>query len=157
MRKQLVLHIASRCPFHPSTALCRLLRQSCEAALADEKPDGLYEADLTFVDDGQIQILNRDNRHIDAATDVLSFPLGEENTWEENPASARLMLGDIIISYEHALNQATDFGHSKEREFCYLAVHSMLHLLGYDHMTDPEREIMRQKEEAALAKIGLAR
>ncbi len=108
------------------------------------------EVDITIVDDEEIHMLNRDYRNVDRPTDVLSFALDEES--EEEPE----LLGDIIISAETASRQAEEFGHGLEREIVYLAVHGLLHLLGYDHMTDEDKAVMRAKEEEALREIRLS-
>jgi probable rRNA maturation factor len=88
---------------------------------------------------------------------VLSFPLGEDGKFDKNPENGSLMLGDIVISVDHALSQANLYGHGIEREIAFLTVHSMLHLLGYDHVNGGmEQAIMREKEEAILTNLGLA-
>lgn len=120
----------------------------------DYSPDA--EVSLIFVDDNYIRSLNAEYRNIDKATDVLSFALneGEEMPEEEE---AEDLLGDIVISLPTAKRQALEYGHSFEREVAYLTAHGSLHLLGYDHMTDEDREVMREKEEAILAKLGIFR
>ena len=108
--------------------------------------------------EGKIRQMNNEFRHIDAATDVLSFPLGENGKYDLNPDSGCKQLGDIVISVEHAVAQAAEFGHTFQREMGYLTVHSMLHLLGYDHVNGGlEKTIMREKEEEALGRLGLTR
>ena len=116
------------------------------------------EVNITFTDDEKIREMNNQFRHIDAATDVLSFPLGENGEYDINPDTGCKQLGDIVISVEHAVAQANEFGHTFEREMGYLTVHSMLHLLGYDHVNGGlEKTIMREKEEEALGRLGLTR
>ena len=101
--------------------------------------------------------MNKKFRNIDSSTDVLSFPLGENGEYDTNPETGAKMLGDIVISVEHALSQANLYGHGIEREVAFLTVHSMLHLLGYDHEKGGlERTIMREKEEQVLDALGLA-
>ena len=101
----------------------------------------------------RIQTLNRDFRHVDAVTDVLTFP-----AWEgEISLSADGYLGDIMICYERAKEQAEAYGHSLERELSFLAVHGVLHLLGYDHMTEQDERVMREKQTAILDSIGVTR
>ncbi|WP_177564654.1 rRNA maturation RNase YbeY [Phascolarctobacterium sp.] len=116
------------------------------------------EVDITIVDDAEIHTLNRDYRNVDRSTDVLSFALDEES--EEEPelvgGPEEHLLGDIIISAETAARQAEEFGHGLEREIVYLAVHGLLHLLGYDHMNDADKAVMRAKEEEALREIRLS-
>lgn len=120
--------------------------------------DDMTEVDITIVDDEEIHILNREYRNVDRATDVLSFALdeGEEDEPELIDGPEEHLLGDIIISAETAQRQGEEFGHGLEREIVYLAVHGLLHLLGYDHMTDEDKKIMRAKEEEALREIRLS-
>lgn len=134
-----------------------LIRKSCNATLKYENFSGDCEIDVTIVDDQMIQEMNREFRNIDSSTDVLSFPLGQDGIYDKNPATNAFMLGDIVISYEHAEKQAHLYGHSLEREIAFLTVHSMLHLLGYDHVNGGlEQATMREKEEAILELLGLA-
>ena len=110
------------------------------------------------MDDKKIQELNRDYRGIDRPTDVLSFPL-REAVEDEGPKVSvdEWLLGDIVVSMETALRQAEEYGHSLERELGFLIVHGCLHLLGYDHQREEERQVMREKEEAILTSLGLTR
>lgn len=103
------------------------------------------EVSVSFVDNEEIKGLNRDYRGVDKETDVLSFPMDDEFSVE-----GPLLLGDIIISLEKALEQSKDFGHSLYREISYLTAHSMFHLLGYDHMNEEEKNIMREKEKEVM-------
>ena len=107
----------------------------------------------------EIKNLNKIYRNKDAVTDVLSFPLtSEDGTVEINPETGAVQLGDVVISLETAVKQAQNFGHSLEREVGFLTVHSMLHLLGYDHETSQlDQRIMREKEESVLEKLGISR
>lgn len=118
------------------------------------------EVDVTIVDDAEIHELNREYRGMDKPTDVLSFALDEDNEDSDEPellgAPEEHLYGDIIISAETALRQAEEYGHGLERELTYLAVHGMFHLLGYDHMTEAEKAVMRAKEEEALRAINLS-
>ena len=119
--------------------------------------DDMTEVDITIVDDEEIHQLNRDYRGVDRPTDVLSFALDEDDEDEPELLEGQLhLLGDIIISAETAIRQAEEFGHGLEREIVYLAVHGLLHLLGYDHMVEEDKVIMRAKEEEALRAINLA-
>lgn len=120
--------------------------------------DDMTEVDITIVDDEEIHTLNREYRNVDRPTDVLSFALdeGEEDEPELVDGPEEHLLGDIIISAETAQRQGEEFGHGLEREIVYLAVHGLLHLLGYDHMTDEDKKIMRAKEEEALREIRLS-
>ena len=141
-----------------SYKLKRLVRLSVEATLAYEEIERDLEVSVTFTDDEGIRKLNRNYRKIDKPTDVLSFPLfdfdGEGDAMSEELDD---MLGDIVISLERAAAQADEFGHSFEREVAFLTVHSMLHLLGYDHETSEEDELdMRQRQTAVMETLGLA-
>lgn len=107
------------------------------------------EVAVLFVDNEQIREINRDFRNIDKETDVLSFPID----LDFKDLSLPNMLGDIVISVEKAIEQAKDFGHSVDREILYLVCHSMFHLMGYDHMTDSEKIIMREKEKTTMRKM----
>lgn len=119
--------------------------------------DDMTEVDITIVDDEEIHQLNRDYRNVDRPTDVLSFALDEDDEDEPELLEGQLhLLGDIIISAETATRQAEEFGHGLEREIVYLAVHGLLHLLGYDHMVEEDKAVMRAKEEEALRAINLA-
>lgn len=135
-----------------------LIRKCCIASLAANDMSGKYEVNVTFLDNEQIRELNRDFRNKDKSTDVLSFPLGEDGIFDLNPETECLQLGDIVISMETAIEQAKIYGHTLEREVAFLTVHSMLHLLGYDHEEGGLEEMqMRAKEEAVLESLGLAR
>ena len=113
---------------------------------------------MTFVDDEQIKELNKKHRDIDKSTDVLSFPLGEDGKYDVNPETGAKILGDIVISMETAVRQAEEYGHPLQREVAFLTVHSMLHLLGYDHVNGGLEAVhMREKEEAVLTQLGLKR
>ena len=134
-----------------------LIRKSCNATLKLEGFDSPAEVDVTLVNDEEIKEMNRLYRNIDSATDVLSFPLGENGNYDRNPENGAFMLGDIVISVDHALAQANLYGHGIEREVAFLTVHSMLHLLGYDHENGGlEQMTMREKEENVLDALGLA-
>lgn len=115
------------------------------------------EVDITLVDDAAIHELNRTYRGIDRPTDVLSFALdeGEEEPEVEDDEIEHL-LGDVIISAPTAVRQGEEYGHGLEREMTYLAVHGMLHLLGYDHMEEKDKLIMRKREEEVLRRLDLA-
>lgn len=108
-----------------------------------------YEVSVSFVDNDEIKFLNKEYRGIDKETDVLSFPF-EEDLPIPNP-----LLGDIIISIEKAYEQSLDYGHSLDREIAYLTAHSMFHLMGYDHMNDEEKEIMRNKEKCVMKNLNI--
>ena len=133
-----------------------LVRNACKAVLQTENFTESAEINISFVDDESIRQINNEFRNIDKSTDVLSFPMGENGEYDINPENGCKMLGDVVISVEHAVSQAELFGHSNEREIGYLTVHSVLHLLGYDHVDEAEeKKIMRAKEEEALSLLGL--
>lgn len=135
-----------------------LMRRSCNAVLKMEQFADNAEVNITLVDDAEIRALNKAHRNIDKATDVLSFPLGENGVYDENPETGFKMLGDIVISVPHAVQQAKEYDHTIQREIAYLTVHSMLHLLGYDHVGDKvEAMRMREKEEQVLEMLGTTR
>ena len=119
--------------------------------------DDLAEVSLMFTDDETIHEMNREYRGIDRPTDVLSFALEEGEEEEIYGGPEENLLGDIIISVETATRQAEEYGHSVEREMAFLALHGMLHLLGYAHMEEAERQEMRAQEEAILASLGITR
>ncbi len=134
-----------------------LIRKACIATLKMENFQKDAEVDVSLVDDAIIHEINLEHRDIDAPTDVLSFPLGEDGIYDANPETGALMLGDIVISVETAVRQADLYGHSLEREIAFLTVHSMLHLLGYDHINGGIEQVrMREKEEAVLDALGLS-
>ena len=129
-----------------------------------------YEAQISLVltDDDTIHSTNKEFRGIDRATDVLSFPMvdfpspADYSVLEEDdscfhPESGELLLGDIMISVPRAVEQAREYGHSVKREYAFLIAHSMLHLLGYDHMEDEERLLMEEKQEQALKYLHIER
>lgn len=135
-----------------------LVRRSCNAVLALEGFKEPCEVSVTFVDNEEIKVLNTQYRNKPTPTDVLSFPLGEDDTYDVDPESGALLLGDIVISVEKAMEQSEMYGHSLQREIAFLTVHSMYHLLGYDHEKGGIEAVkMREKEEQALAKLGLQR
>ncbi len=113
------------------------------------------EISVTFVTPEEIRELNGQYRGKDAVTDVLSFPQFDD--WDDLPETGEIALGDVVICMERAREQAEEFGHSLRREALYLFVHSVYHLLGYDHMEEQEKQQMRQKEEAVMAQLGVVR
>lgn len=140
------------------TGMRLLMRRCCHAVLELEGFEGNAEVDISIVDNDQIRVINNEQRKIDAATDVLSFPLGENGVYDKNPATDAYMLGDIVISVQRAAEQAEQFGHSLQREVGYLTTHSMLHLLGYDHVNGGLEAVhMREKEEKVMTSLGLPR
>ena len=135
-----------------------LIRKACNATLNFEgMVDDNFEVDVSIVNDDMIKEMNKEFRNIDSATDVLSFPLAQNGNFDVNPETGSKLLGDIVISIDHAISQADLYGHGIEREMAFLTVHSILHLLGYDHVNGGlEQTIMREKEEKILEALGLA-
>lgn len=146
-----------------------IIRDIIPAALDYEECPYEAEVNVLLTDNEAIREINRDQRQIDAPTDVLSFPMIEfekesdfdhvEDDAEDyfNLETGELMLGDIVISVEKVVEQAQKYGHSQERELAFLVAHSMLHLCGYDHMDDAEREVMEAKQREILAEKGYHR
>ena len=140
------------------TGIRLLVRRCCNAALRLENFPEDAEVSVSFVDNDQIREMNREHRNIDAATDVLSFPLGENGIYDHNEATGAALLGDIVISMPKAVEQAELYGHSLQREIGYLTAHSMFHLLGYDHVNGGVEAVhMREKEETVMTMLGLPR
>ncbi|MDO4743241.1 MAG: rRNA maturation RNase YbeY [bacterium] len=131
--------------------------KACKAVLKLEGISGRSEVNINFVNNDEIKRLNLKFREIDKSTDVLSFPLCDDGKFDINMSTGAKLLGDIVISVETAKAQAEEYGHSLLREIAFLTVHSMLHLLGYDHMDEVTRREMREKEETALTLIGQKR
>ncbi len=164
MRKTHDIPITAQPPGGDSKATCALLRRAIKAALAGEGVDLPCEVDVLLTDDAGIRTINRAMRRVDKPTDVLSFPMLELRPGDKpdpadaDPGSGLIPLGDMVISVERASAQAKEYGHSKSRELAYLAVHSVLHLLGYDHLDEgPMKARMRGREEAILAELGITR
>lgn len=157
--------------FHAELGVRRLpvlvhIRKCVAAALEAERVGVPCEVNVLVTDDESIRVLNREARGIDKATDVLSFPafqfepgkLPADLSAYLDPETGLLPLGDMAISYEHAKSQAKEFGHSVKREVGYLTIHSILHLLGYDHVDEgPMKQQMRAREEAICAALELER
>lgn len=132
-----------------------LVRRCCNAVMEMEDFKEPAEVSVTFVDNKQIRTYNKQYRNIDKETDVLSFPMGENGEYDINPATGAKLLGDIVISMEKVVEQAEMYGHGFSREIAYLTAHSMLHLLGYDHIEPLEKVRMREKEELVMDMLGL--
>ena len=148
----------------------RLLMQRC--ADAAEKTEGVAVTTAVYIEmvsDEEIRVVNREQRGKDASTDVLSFPTinypqgktagdcTERLRREYDPDAGACVLGDILISMDHVRAQAAEYGHSVQRETGYLLTHGLFHLMGYDHMTESDKPVMRAMEERSLASIGLTR
>lgn len=128
-----------------------LIEKSIAAVLKVENLDENVEVSVSFVGDDEIRDLNRDYRGVDKSTDVLSFPMDDEFI-----IGSRI-LGDVIINTRRVMEQAEELGHSNERELSYLTVHSILHLLGYDHMEDEDKKEMREREKLAMKELSIYR
>lgn len=140
-----------------------------EAVLEAEHFPGGTEVNLVLTSNEEIQRVNREFRKTDAPTDVLSFPAvdfespgdyPEYSDWKDtykNPDTGNIILGDIMISVPKSLSQAQLYGHSVKREFSFLFAHSMLHLLGYDHMEPDQARVMEEKQETILQNLGISR
>ena len=140
------------------TGIRLLIRKCCHAVLQAEDMHGNYEVSVKFVDQDEIRDLNRQYRGKDTPTDVLSFPTGAGGEFDVDRQTGAVLLGDIAISIPHVYRQADQYGHDIRREFAYLVVHSILHLVGYDHEENGlSRVRMREKEEDVLARLGLQR
>ena len=136
--------------------LRRLIRRAVRATLACERFDRDAMVSVTFTDNEGIREKNREFRGIDAPTDVLSFPMYDMKNGDMPLDGEICELGDIVLSLERAAEQAEEFGHSYERECAFLTVHSVLHLLGYDHVNSEEEEAeMRARQRVVMKKIGL--
>lgn len=134
-----------------------LIEKVVKASLEYESVKSDVEVSFTLTDNQTIHELNLKHRNIDRPTDVLSFPLIDFERESISDISGTVYLGDIIVSIEKALAQAEEYGHSIERELGFLTAHSMLHLLGYDHMVPEEEKVMFKKQEEILNSIGLKR
>lgn len=146
-----------------------IIRDIVEASLDYEECPYEAEVNVVLTDNEGIREINRDYRQIDAPTDVLSFPMVDYETESDfghvedavedyfNPETGELMLGDIIISVDKVEEQAGKYGHSETRELAFLVAHSMLHLCGYDHMEEEERERMEQRQREILSGRGYER
>lgn len=146
-----------------------IVRAVIAACLDHEECPYEAEVNVIFTDDEGIRQINRQYRQLDAPTDVLSFPLVDyeipadfghvEEQAEDyfNPETGELMLGDIILSVDKIEQQAREYGHTQKRELAFLVAHSMLHLMGYDHMEEGERKVMEEKQSQILTDLGITR
>lgn len=138
-------------------SITELIEVCAREALIEEQIEDDAEVSVTLVDNENIRELNKIHRDIDRETDVLSFPLGDENGFEVNIDNDAILLGDIVISLEKAVSQSEEYGHSIKREVAFLLTHSLFHLLGYDHETPDEEKEMFEKQERVLEKLGITR
>lgn len=155
----MTLLIDNRTGFELPEKLRNLLERACNESLRYEEFENDCEISLSFVTNKEIQEINKQFRNIDSPTDVLSFPqlTFEEGETADVNENGEIVLGDIIISVDRAKEQAKEYGHSLEREFAFLAVHSMLHLMGYDHMNQDEEEDMFRRQKEILVHAGIPR
>ncbi len=128
-----------------------LVEKSIASVLKVEEIDDEVEVSVSFVGDEEIRDLNRDYRGVDRSTDVLSFPMDDEFIIDKR------ILGDVIINTRRVMEQAEELGHSHERELSYLTVHSILHLLGYDHIDDEDKKKMREREKLSMKELEIYR
>lgn len=126
----------------------KAIEKAVETVLEAEKREGDFEVSVSFVTSEEIRQLNREYRNVDSETDVLSFPMNDE-------FDGRIILGDIVLSTRRIIEQANDFEHTLEREMIYLTVHSMLHLLGYDHIDSTEKDKMRAREKEIMKELKI--
>ena len=146
-----------------SPEAARLIKKAAAAALQLEGVDMPCEINVMLTDDEGIRTVNREFRGVDRPTDVLSFPMNEllpgefdPAGCERDPADGRILLGDMALSLERTRAQGEEYGHGAEREICYLTVHSVLHLLGYDHMDEgEEKRQMREREKLICERLGI--
>ena len=164
MRKTHYIPITADVPGAANDANCALIRRTIRTALAGEGLTAPCEVDVLLTDDDGIHEINREMRQVDRPTDVLSFPEFEltpgqlPGPEDADPGTGLIPLGDMVLSMERVSAQAKEYGHSKRRELSYLVTHSVLHLLGYDHLDEgPMKAQMRAREEAIMALLGLDR
>ena len=164
MAKRHYIPITADVPGAVSESNCALIRKVIRTALAAEGVDFPCEVDVLLTGDDGIHEINREMRQVDRPTDVLSFPEFDLTPGElpgpedADPGTGLVPLGDMVISMEHVAAQAKEYGHSNRRELSYLVVHSVLHLLGYDHLDEgPQKAQMRAREEAILEELGIGR
>lgn len=164
MRKTHYIPITADVPGAANDANCALIRRTIRTALAAEGLTAPCEVDVLLTDDDGIHEINRELRQVDRPTDVLSFPEFEltpaqlPGPEDADPGTGLIPLGDMVLSMERVAAQAREYGHSKRRELSYLVTHSVLHLLGYDHLDEgPMKAQMRAREEAIMALLGLER
>ena len=164
MAKKHYIPVTSDVPGADSKTTCAFIRKVIRTALAAEGMEFPCEVNVLLTDDEGIHQVNLDMRDVDRPTDVLSFPEfdlqpGElPDEMDADPGTGLIPLGDMVISVEHVAAQAVEYGHSKQRELAYLVTHSVLHLLGYDHLDEgPQKKQMRAREEAILAEMGITR
>ena len=164
MAKRHYIPVTADVPGAASQGNCALIRRVIRTALAAEGVDFPCEVDVLLTNDSGIHAINREMRQVDRPTDVLSFPEFDltpgqlPGAEDADPGTGLVPLGDMVISMERVAAQAREYGHSNRRELSYLVVHSVLHLLGYDHLDEgPQKAQMRAREEAILGELGIGR
>lgn len=163
-RKTHYIPVTADVPGASGEANCALIRKTIRTALAAEDVEFPCEVDVLLTGDENIHQINLEMRQVDRATDVLSFPEFDlhpgrlPGAEDADPGTGLVPLGDMVISMEHVRAQAKEYGHSNRRELAYLVVHSVLHLLGYDHLDEgPQKAQMRAREEEILKLLNLTR
>lgn len=163
MTIQLEYRAKKQFSFDYKSLIERVIKMACDSCPYE------IEVNVVITDKEEIQRINKEYRQIDAATDVLSFPmleydvpedfsfLKEEDLENFNLDTGELLLGDIMLNYEAIVSQAKEYGHSIERELAFLTAHSMLHLFGYDHIEEEERIIMEDKQKKLMDRLGILR
>lgn len=129
-----------------------IISDTVNGTLAYMKFKKQAEVSVTVVDENEIKSLNKEFRNINKVTDVLSFPIGDKN-----PETGEIVLGDIVLCAQKVIDQANEYGHTRKRELAFLTCHSMLHLLGYDHIEDDERLVMEDLQRKILEELGYTR
>ena len=164
MAKRHYIPVTADVPGAASEGNCALIRKVIRTALAAEGVDFPCEVDVLLTNDSGIHAINREMRQVDRPTDVLSFPEFDltpgqlPGAEDADPGTGLVPLGDMVISMERVAAQAREYNHSNRRELSYLVVHSVLHLLGYDHLDEgPQKARMRAREEAILGELGIGR
>ena len=148
----IAIHTQNRSGIRFIRTLLEKIKKTIRTAVEAEYPNHTFELNIFFCDDETIRSYNREYRGVDRATDVLSFPMFDFGT-PELPA----LLGDIVLSVPRAQAQAEEYGHSFEREMCFLAAHAALHLIGYDHENEDERAQMETRQREVLSALGIER
>lgn len=163
-RKKEMINIDTECEYKFEFDTNKIIREVIDYGLDYLQFPYFYEINVIITDSKNIQEINNEYRNIDRPTDVLSFPMNEvedykseENVWCVNPETEEVILGDIVINGDYVKKQAYEYGHSEKREIAFLVIHSLLHLLGYDHMTETEEKVMFGLQEEILENYGITR
>ena len=148
----IAIHTQNRSGIRFSRTLLEKIKKTIRTAVEAEYPNHTFELNIFFCDDETIRSYNREYRGVDRATDVLTFPM-----FDFGPPELPALLGDIVLSVPRAQAQAEEYGHSFEREMCFLAAHAALHLIGYDHENEDERAQMETRQREVLSALGIER